>query len=58
MFAYAWILDASSREMVWRMTINNTTGDWWGKWNRTFEEEVSFSKAASDSALENEAFSY
>jgi hypothetical protein len=41
MFAYAWILDASSREIVWRMTINNTSGEWWGKWNRAFEEEVS-----------------
>ncbi len=41
MFAYAWILDAGSREIVWRMTINNTSGDWWGKWNRAFEDEVS-----------------
>jgi hypothetical protein len=40
MFAYAWILDATKRELVWRMTINNSTGDWWDKWNRVFEDEV------------------
>ncbi len=41
LFAYAWILDARSREMVWRMTINNTEGDWWDKWNRTFNDDLS-----------------
>jgi hypothetical protein len=41
LFAYAWILDATERELVWRMTINNSTGDWWDKWNRVFEDEVS-----------------
>ena len=40
LFAYAWIIDAHTREMVWRMTINNTRGDWWNKWNRTFSGTV------------------
>lgn len=40
MFAYAWILDARTREIVWRMTINNTEGDWWNKLNRTFKGQV------------------
>lgn len=40
LFAYAWIIDAHSREMVWRMTMDNTKGDWWNKWNRTFSGKV------------------
>jgi hypothetical protein len=45
MFAYAWIIDSESREMVWRMTPNNTESDWWGaKYNRKFEGEVFLEK--------------
>ena len=44
MFAYAWILNARTRELVWRMTINNTKGDWWDRWNRTFDEEINLQK--------------
>jgi len=40
LFAYAWIIDAHTRDMVWRMTIDNTTGDWWNKWNRTFSGTI------------------
>ena len=40
LFAYAWILDARSREFAWRMTIGNTEEDWWNKSNRIFEKEV------------------
>ncbi len=45
MFAYAWILDARTRELKWRMTPNNTESDWWGaKYNRKFEGDVSLEK--------------
>ena len=45
MFAYAWILDASTRELVWRMTPNNTESDWWGeKYNRKFAGKVALQK--------------
>ncbi|HED11337.1 MAG TPA: hypothetical protein ENJ10_11665 [Caldithrix abyssi] len=44
MFAYAWIIDAHSRKMVWRMTIDNTKRDWWDKWNRAFKGEVFLKK--------------
>jgi hypothetical protein len=44
MFAYAWILNARSRELVWRMTIDNTEGDWWDKYNRIFKGEVELEK--------------
>ncbi|KAA3613180.1 MAG: hypothetical protein D8M58_12805 [Calditrichaeota bacterium] len=40
LYAYAWILDAHSREMVWRTTISNSSGDWWEKDNREFDENV------------------
>ncbi len=40
MFVYAWILNARSRKMVWRMTIDNTKPDWWDKYNRSFSGEV------------------
>ena len=40
MFAYAWILDARSRELKWRMTVNNTESDWWDKHNRLFKGDV------------------
>jgi hypothetical protein len=45
MFAYAWIIDSRTRELVWRMTPNNTESDWWGaKYNRKFEDDVSLDK--------------
>jgi hypothetical protein len=44
MFVYAWIIDASTRELVWRTTIGNTKGDWWNKWNRVFDDDVPFKK--------------
>jgi len=40
LYAYAWILDAHSRKMVWRTTIRNSSGDWWDKDNRDFEEDI------------------
>ena len=45
MFAYAWIIDSRTRELVWRMTPNNTESDWWGaKYNRKFEGDVKLKK--------------
>ncbi len=44
MYAYAWILNSTSREMVWRMTIENTEKNWWDKWNRTFDGDVELPK--------------
>ena len=44
MFAYAWIINARTRALVWRMTISNTKGDWWDKWNRTFNESIHLEK--------------
>jgi len=45
MFAYAWIIDARTRGIVWRMTPHNTDSDWWGaKYNRKFEGEVDLMK--------------
>ncbi len=40
MYAYAWILDAHSRKMLWRTTIKNSRGDWWDKDYREFDEDV------------------
>jgi hypothetical protein len=44
LFAYSWIIDASTRELVWRMTINNTEKNWWNKWNRTFKGDIALKK--------------
>jgi len=45
MFAYAWIIDSRTRDLVWRMTPNNTESDWWGaKYNRKFEGNVHLEK--------------
>lgn len=44
MFAYAWIINARTRELAWRMTIGNTKSDWWDKYNRKFEGEVALEK--------------
>ncbi len=40
MFAYAWILDARDRSLVWRMTLDNTRRDWQTRYNRKFEGEI------------------
>jgi hypothetical protein len=45
LFAYAWIIDARARKLMWRMTINNTESDWWGeKYNRKFDGDVHLEK--------------
>jgi hypothetical protein len=61
MFAYAWILDARSREMVWRMTVGNTDDDWWNKDNRVYENEIKLTKGEYElyfSAVEPKYFSF
>ena len=61
MFAYAWILDARTREMVWRMTIGNTEDDWWNENNRVFENKINLSKGEYElyfSAVEPKYFSF
>ncbi len=40
MFAYAWILDAQDRSLVWRMTLDNTRRNWQTRYNRKFEGEL------------------
>ncbi len=40
MYAYAWILNSETREMVWRMTINNTRKVRWTEYNRKFNGKV------------------
>ncbi|MHB2153563.1 hypothetical protein ACX8XN_04090 [Calditrichota bacterium GD2] len=40
MFAYAWILNSETREMVWRMTIDNTQKIPGSKFNRKFDGDV------------------
>ncbi len=40
MFAYAWILNARTREMVWRMTMNNTISDKGSSFLRRFRGDV------------------
>ncbi len=44
MFAYAWILNAQTRKMVWRMTIGNSKDDWWEKWNRICKLDIELKK--------------
>ncbi len=44
LFAYAWILNAKTREMVWRMDIANSSSDWWNKYDREFEGTVRLPK--------------
>jgi len=43
-FAYAWILDAATRKMVWRMTTDNTKRSGWSEWNRVFNGDVELKK--------------
>jgi len=40
MYAYAWILDAHTRNLVWRMTVDNTKRDLGTPANRTFEGDI------------------
>lgn len=40
LFAYAWIINSDTREMVWRMTVQNTDKEKWSEYNRRFEGEV------------------
>lgn len=40
MFAYAWILNAKSRDLTWRMTINNTKRERGSHYNRRFNGEI------------------
>ena len=40
LFAYAWILDAQTRKMVWRMTIDNTDREGRSDWLRSVDEKV------------------
>ena len=61
LFAYAWILNAQSREMVWRMTIDNTEKERWSEWNRRFEDEVKLTKGDYEvyfSAIQPDYFSF
>ncbi len=46
LFAYAWIINARSREMVWRMTVGNTDekSGWGNKDNRIFEGSLQLKK--------------
>lgn len=44
LFVYAWIIDARTRDMVWRMTVDNTKPSRWSDWNRTFDDEVHLKK--------------
>ncbi len=44
MFAYAWILDARTRKMVWRMTLENTEKVGWSGYNREFDGEIELPK--------------
>jgi len=44
MFAYAWILDAQTRKMVWRMTLDNTKRIGHSGYNRKFEGDVQLPK--------------
>ena len=44
LYAYAWILNSTSRTIVWRMTIDNTKKDWWDKWNRIYKGEIALPK--------------
>ncbi len=44
MFAYAWILNAKSRKMVWRMTLDNTKKTGWSGYNREFDGDLELPK--------------
>jgi hypothetical protein len=62
MFAYAWIINARSRELAWRMTIGNTetSGGWKDKKNREFNKSINLPKGEYElyfSAVEPKYFS-
>ncbi|MBN2707569.1 MAG: hypothetical protein JXR46_00880 [Calditrichaceae bacterium] len=40
MYAYAWIINAKSRKMVWRMTVDNTRQKGWSDLSREFDGSV------------------
>ena len=40
MFAYAWIINAKTRDLVWRMTIDNTSRERGSRYNREFNGEL------------------
>lgn len=40
MFAYAWILNAKKRDVVWQMTIDNTNRLRKTRFNRSFKDEI------------------
>ncbi|GAB4368448.1 MAG: hypothetical protein Kow0042_09650 [Calditrichia bacterium] len=40
MFAYAWIINAKSRELVWRMTVDNTKRNRSTRLNRIYKDEI------------------
>jgi hypothetical protein len=61
LFAYAWILNSETREMVWRMTVDNTENERWSEWNRKFDGEVKLDKGDYElyfSAIEPDYFSF
>lgn len=58
MFAYAWIINARNRELVWRMTVNNTESDWWNKWLRIFDHPVQLDKGEYELYYSNVEPSY
>lgn len=61
LFAYAWILNAGSRELVWRMTIDNTEKAGWTEWNRKFKGNLKLDKGDYElyfSAVEPDYFSF
>ncbi len=43
MYASGWIIDAATRELVWEMTIDNTSGR---QFHRTFDDDVSLEKGS------------
>ena len=60
-YAYAWIINAATRQMVWRMTPDNTSEDRWSEWKRTFDGEIELDKGDYElyySAIEPDYFSF
>ncbi len=43
MYAYGWIIDAATRELVWEMTLRNTSG---GRDERTFDDTITLGEGA------------
>lgn len=41
MFAYAWIINANTRDLVWKMTPDNTKRDRRSRYNRKFDNDLS-----------------